>query len=194
MHAYDYGELPASQRIKQPALVIIKSTDFWAGLEPLRGLLHHLNEGLRNVWEWQIPLRACIILVDGGFGPLDCKKSRIPKRHSGFLRTVPLRNVTNIKLMPYMSLHTTSFLNTARKVSQQTLRVNYISPLKPTIRQYSSNSRVSGLRNLHLSTDDGTRIPIILHFCQFSRMWKRFFNSKSHPHDIQKCTTFRTNQ
>src|SRR5436190_330304 len=76
----------------------------------------------------------------GGWA-LDCKKSRIPKRHSCFLRTVPLRNVTNIKLMPYMSLHTTSYLNTARKVSQQTLRVNCISPLKPIIRQYSSNSR-----------------------------------------------------
>ena len=46
-YAHEFGDLPATKRIKQSALVVIKDKDFWAALELMRELLQPLDEALR---------------------------------------------------------------------------------------------------------------------------------------------------
>src|SRR5579859_3030408 len=46
-YACDYGDCPASQRIKQSALDVIQSREFWAQLESIRELLQPLDEHLK---------------------------------------------------------------------------------------------------------------------------------------------------
>src|SRR5579859_2016235 len=46
-YASDYGDLPESQRIKQSALDVIRSREFWVQLESIRELLQPLDEHLK---------------------------------------------------------------------------------------------------------------------------------------------------
>ena len=47
-YASDYGDHPAKQRIKQSAIDIIRSRDFWVQLESIRELLQPLDEELKK--------------------------------------------------------------------------------------------------------------------------------------------------
>lgn len=47
-YASDYADLPAKERIKQSAIDVIRSRDFWVQLESIRELLQPLNEELKK--------------------------------------------------------------------------------------------------------------------------------------------------
>ena len=88
LYAYNYAEYPASQRIKESVINIIKSSDFWAELESLRKLSQPLDEGLRISESGKSHLGHVLTRWTGFLDHLTAEKVGFPNELSSFLSPV----------------------------------------------------------------------------------------------------------
>ena len=135
-YAFDYGDLAASQRIKDPALVIIRSSNFWAGLESIRELLQHLDEALRMSESGKSHLGHVLSRWLGILDNLNAKKAEFPNELSTFLLpkdgTFGQRYQRQVK-----AIHVTAYYLLPENRTKN-LPANFEGQIQTFLRQYTS--------------------------------------------------------